>query len=428
MEHGTVQLEHGTWTQTFEIPWEEKPWDKMREMQLWYGYGTNLKVTCHLSLPRFTLKVHSQSSLSRFLAILKVPSFQTQLTYSQGSLSRFTLKVLGSWQYWRFQAFRLSWHVHIWCYWSAKTLLFSKWPFPIPYTHAHPKHFFLSAQQMRVLTAFVAANSLPGIELTSKLLLPVLFLPLPAPRSDSLFWLILLFRFLLTLLFLLLLVLLCLPVFWAAVFIWLIRLCVSIPCGSCQSLHELGVVVLDRFLIAPNFFLFLFHSTSCFADRSMYGFLTASLVQCLRTGVLEVCLHDDGRPPGWRIHVARHCKWWWHWVEARQRMPGHGHRRRKHMGSHVRVHRWMQWRGRRWEWHLGMYWWMPCLTWGMCWWMRRGMHRWWWWLLHPDVGLWGPRFLLLVVVFLLFVFQICMPFILSRKVAPISPRISHISF
>ena len=31
-------------------------------------------------LSRFTLKVHSQGSLSRFLAILKVPSFQTQLT------------------------------------------------------------------------------------------------------------------------------------------------------------------------------------------------------------------------------------------------------------------------------------------------------------------------------------------------------------
>ena len=65
----------------------------------------------------------------------------TPKVHSQGSLSKFTLKVLGN-----TEGSKLSDSVDMYTYDvtdQLKTLLFSKWPFPIPYTHAHPKHFFL---------------------------------------------------------------------------------------------------------------------------------------------------------------------------------------------------------------------------------------------------------------------------------------------
>ena len=109
----------------------------------------------------------------------------TPKVHSQGSLSKFTLKVLGN-----TEGSKLSDSVDMYTYDvtdQLKHYCSPSGPSQSP-THTHTRSiFFLSAQQMRVLTAFVAANSLPGIELTSKLLLPVLFLPLPASRSDSLF-------------------------------------------------------------------------------------------------------------------------------------------------------------------------------------------------------------------------------------------------
>ena len=111
-------------------------------------HATHLKViTCHLSLTKFTLKVLSQGSLSGFLAKLTVPSFETQLTCTDMMLLVLLSKIEHSFQYM-----------------STKTFLLSKWPFPIPHTCAQLKHFFLE----RTTTASSysicsAANSFPGI-------------------------------------------------------------------------------------------------------------------------------------------------------------------------------------------------------------------------------------------------------------------------
>ena len=132
-----------------------------------------------------TPKVHSQGSLSKFTLKVLGKTEGSKLSDSVDILSRFTLKVLGN-----TEGSKLSDSVDMYTYDvtdQLKHYCSPSGPSQSP-THTHTRSiFFLSAQQMRVLTAFVAANSLPGIELTSKLLLPVFFLPLPAPRSDSLF-------------------------------------------------------------------------------------------------------------------------------------------------------------------------------------------------------------------------------------------------